>query len=133
MDPIEDVIRSIIGAAIEVHRYFGPGLLESAYEAALCSELEQRGLPFQRQVPIAAHYKGADCGLALRADLIVSDAVVVELKSARSISVLHVAQARTYLRLTGLPWALLFNFNTAVLRDGGIRRLAPNVPERPTL
>jgi GxxExxY protein len=114
---------SIIGAAIEVHRHLGPGLLESAYEQCLCHELHLRGLPFNCQVDLPVSYKGLllDCGYKI--DLIVGDEVVVELKSVERILPVHEAQLLTYLKLSGKRVGLLINFNTALLTHGIIRRV----------
>jgi GxxExxY protein len=113
----------IIGAAIEVHRQLGPGLLESAYEQCLCHELHICGLPFQRQVDLPVSYKGIklDCGYKI--DLIVCDQVVVELKAIERILPLHEAQLLTYLKLSDKPVGLLINFNVPLLTRGIIRRV----------
>ncbi len=105
----------IIGAAIEVHRILGPGLLESAYEECLSRELSLRNVPFERQVPLPVEYKGTrlDCGYRL--DLVVDGLVIVELKAIEKIEPIHEAQLLTYLRLTDLWLGLLINFNVAVL------------------
>jgi GxxExxY protein len=118
-DPITE---RIIGAAIEVHRALGPGLLESAYETCLCHELAAKGIPFRRQVPIPVRYKDVDLDCGYRADLVVEDAVVVEIKAVDRLTPLHQAQLLTYLKLAGLTTGLLMNFNTAVLKEG-IKRL----------
>ena len=111
----------IIGAAIEVHKNLGPGLLESTYEECLCFEMSLRGLSFQRQKPLAIEYKGnkLDCGYRL--DIVVQDAVIIELKACEKIEPIHKAQLLTYLKLSGLNLGLLLNFNTPVLRDGIVR------------
>jgi len=113
----------IIGAAIEVHRHLGPGLLESAYEQCLCHELHLRGLPFKSQVNLPVSYKGLklDCGYQI--DLIVRDEVVVELKAVERIAPIHEAQLLTYLKLSGKQVGLLINFNTPLLTRGIIRRV----------
>ena len=112
----------IIGASIEVHRELGPGLLESSYEICLCHELDLRGITYKFQDPLPLEYKGIrlDCGYRL--DLIVANAVVVEIKSVTGLAPIHEAQLLTYLKLTGIKVGLLINFNVAVLKDG-IRRL----------
>ena len=117
-----ELTRSIIGAAIEVHRELGPGLLESAYEACLCRELSLRGLRFARQLRLPVTYKGetVDCGY--RVDVLVEDAVVVEVKAANELCPIHEAQLLSYLRLGGWKVGLLINFHVPVLRDG-VRRL----------
>jgi GxxExxY protein len=118
----EQLTEQIIGAAIEVHRELGPGLLESAYEQCLCHELTLRGIPFQRQVPLPVRYKGIllDCGY--RIDLIVSDEVILELKCVDKIIPVHEAQLLTYLKLSGKRVGLLINFNSQVLRTA-IKRM----------
>ena len=115
---------SVIGAAIEVHRALGPGLLESTYEVCLCHELQLRGITFQRQQPIAVRYKGVclDCGY--RADLIVEHSVLVELKAIENLAAIHEAQLMSYLSLSNLPVGLLINFNVQLLKHGIKRRLA---------
>jgi GxxExxY protein len=114
---------SVIGAAIEVHRQLGPGLLESAYEQCLCHELHLRGLPFKCQVDLPVSYKGLqlDCGYKL--DLIVNDEVIVELKSVEKILPVHEAQLLTYLKLSGKKVGLLINFNVPLLTRGIVRRV----------
>jgi len=113
----------IIGAAIEVHRQLGPGLLESAYEECLCHELHLRGLEFRRQVDLPVMYKGLrlDCGYKL--DLIVQNEVILELKSAEKLHPIHEAQLLTYLRLAEKRVGLLINFNVPQLTQGIIRRV----------
>ena len=113
----------VIGAAIEVHRALGPGLLESAYAAALAVELGTRGVPYAREVPVPIAYKGQALGVCYRIDLLVSESVVVEVKSVEAIHPIHVAQTLTYLRLGRYPVALLLNFNVPSLRHG-ITRLS---------
>jgi GxxExxY protein len=115
--------RQIIGAAIEVHRHLGPGLLEGAYEECLCRELDLRGIPFKRQHPIPIEYKGAVFENAYKIDVFVSDLVIVELKAVEKIDPVHEAQLLTYLRLTNVWLGLLINFNVPVLKDGIRRRV----------
>lgn len=114
----EQLTEQIIGAAIEVHRALGPGLLESAYEECLCREFSLRGLVFRRQVDIPVCYKGVrlDCGYRL--DIVVEETVVLELKSTDGISEVHNAQLLTYLRLGNYPVGLLFNFNAPTVKEG---------------
>ena len=112
----------IIGAAIEVHRLLGPGLLESAYDECLCLELALREIPFERQVPLPIVYKSVTLLRAYKPDLLVNKEVIVELKTVDKILPVHEAQLLTYLRLSGLDRALLFNFNSVPLVSG-IRRL----------
>jgi GxxExxY protein len=113
----------IIGAAIEVHRNLGPGLLESAYEECLCHELRLLGIDFKRQVALPLLYKGLklDCGYKL--DLIVREEVILELKAIEKLLPIHEAQLLTYLRLTGKRVGLLINFNVPLLTQGIIRRV----------
>jgi GxxExxY protein len=121
-DEINRLTEAIIGAAIEVHRALGPGLLESAYEECLSRELDLREIPFARQVSLPVEYKGVrlDCGYRL--DLLVADAVVVEVKAVAGLEPIHSAQVLTYLKLGGWKVGLLINFNVPVLKSG-IRRL----------
>ncbi len=112
----------VIGCAIEVHRTLGPGLMESVYEACLCHELTLAGLRFERQRKVPVVYKDARLDLDFRADVVVEDALLLEIKAARDILPLHEAQLLTYLRLTGIKLGLLLNFNVPVLRDGVRRR-----------
>jgi len=125
VDDISGLHRSrageIIAAAIEVHRELGPGLLESAYQAAMCRELSLRRTEFIQQVDMPLSYKGVNLDCGYRIDLIVDNTVVVELKAVQEILPVHEAQLLTYLRLTGMRVGLLINFNVAVLKDG-IRR-----------
>jgi GxxExxY protein len=116
----------IIGAAIEVHRQLGPGLLESAYEQCLAHELSLRDIPFERQKAIPIVYKGLhlDCGFKL--DFLVGGLVILELKAISEIAPIHEAQLMTYLKLTDCKLGLLLNFNSLRLRNG-IKRLALNL------
>lgn len=114
---VEKIANQVIGCAIEVHRQLGPGLLEAAYEAALCIELEEAKLKYQRQVPFPALYKGRRIG-EYRIDLIVEDALVVEIKSVERFDPVFEAQILTYLKITGKKIGLLINFNSRLLRDG---------------
>jgi GxxExxY protein len=110
--PIEnDCSHAIIGAAVEVQRVLGTGLLESAYAAALAIELGERGLQFQREVPITGRYKGREVGLAYRADFIVEGSVIVEAKAIDALAEIHRSQLLSYLRLSGLKLGLLINFH----------------------
>ena len=106
-----DFSHEVIGSAVEVQRVLGVGLLESAYASALAIEFGQRGLRFEREVPVHARYKGLDVGLAYRADFIVEEAIIVELKALDSLMEAHRAQLLTYLRLSGIKLGLLINFH----------------------
>ena len=121
----------IIGAAIEVHRLTGPGLMESAYEACLCYELSQRGLQFRRQVELPVRYKGINLDCGFRMDLLVEDAIVVELKTVDRLLAIHSAQLLTYLKLSGKKLGLLMNFNEPILTKG-LKRLINHFPEPET-
>jgi GxxExxY protein len=118
----EDLTEKVIGAAIEVHRTLGPGLLESAYEECLCHELHLRGLVFQRQVALPVQYKGIGLDCGYRIDLIVENTVVLELKCVEHVLPVHEAQLLTYLKLTGKRAGLIVNFHVATLMRGGIVR-----------
>lgn len=116
----------ILGAAIEVHRHLGPGLLESAYEECLAHEFVLRNIVFERQKPVAVRYKGIQLDAGFRIDFLVGGLVVVELKAVDALAPIHEAQVITYLKLSGCKLGLLLNFNVRVLRDG-VRRLALNL------
>src|SRR2546422_8852557 len=113
-----DITHEIIGAAIEVHRLLGLGLLESAYEECLSRELELRNLNVERQKPIPIVYKDVKLECGYRIDLLVESRIIVELKSVEAIAPVHQAVVLTYLRLSGRRLGLLINFNAAVLKDG---------------
>ena len=119
---IDHITGEIIGGAIEVHKAFGPGLLESVYEDCLLVEFSLRGLKFDQQKSIPLSYKGADVGSQFRVDFIVEQMVVVELKSVAKLLPVHEAQLLTYLKLTKLPAGLLINFNVPLLKNG-IKRM----------
>jgi len=112
---------TVIECAIRVHDAVGPGLFESIYDACLCHELAKAGLKFRRQVPLRLVYDGLEFGCAFRADLIVADQVLVEIKALDHVQPVHHAQVLTYLRLSGLSKALLINFNAKRLNDGGLK------------
>ena len=111
----------LVDTAVAVHRQLGPGLLESVYEIVMAYELEQRGVPVQRQVPISIVYKSMTFTEAFRADLLVADKVIVELKSVEQVNMAHRKQIQTYLRLTGLKLGYIFNFGAALMKDGIVR------------
>jgi len=120
-----EISGKIIGAAIEVHKHLGPGLLESAYEECLCRELDLRGIDFKRQVPLPLKYKGLKLDCGYRLDLLVEDKVIVELKTVEAIAPIHEAQILTYLKLRDIRLGLIINFNVPLLVEG-IRRLVNN-------
>ena len=114
--------KEIIGAAIEVHRRLGPGLLKSAYEECLCRELAIRGLSFERKKPLAQSYKGVNLDCGYRLDVVVEGLVILELKAAEKIEPIHEAQLLTYLKLSELKLGILINFNVPLLKHG-IKRI----------
>ena len=120
---INDLTREVIGAAIEVHKALGPGLLESAYEECLCHELKLRGIQFERQVELPIEYKGTKMNCGYRMDIVADDQLILELKSCEALHPIYEAQLLTYLRLTSAKVGLLINFNVPVLKEG-IKRLA---------
>ena len=108
----DEISHAVIGAAVEVQRVLGTGLLESAYAAALAVELRERGLSFEREVPVPASYKGQMLGVAFRADFLIERCVLLELKAIDMLTELHRAQLLSYLRVSGLRLGLLINFHT---------------------
>jgi GxxExxY protein len=123
---LDKITEQVIVAAISVHRGLGPGLLESAYEECLCYELSQPGLMFERQVPPPVSYKGVklDCGYKM--DLVVEDAVVLELKTVERLIPIHEAQLLSYLKLHNKKVGLLINFHVPVLKSG-LKRMVNNL------
>ena len=118
----EELTEQILGAAIEVHKALGPGLLESVYEECLCHEFGLRSLSFERQVEVPLVYKGARLAPILRLDVIVEGRVILEIKSVDRLQSIHDAQLLTYLKLTGKKIGLLLIFNEQLLRKG-LRRI----------
>jgi len=125
---VNQITEAIIGAAIEVHRALGPGLLESAYEACLVSELEHRGLKVEQQKAVPVVYRNVKLDCGYRLDLLVEEQVIVEVKAAESLLPVHQAQLLSYLKLSGLQTGLLINFHVKLLKDG-IQRLS-NFPQK---
>jgi GxxExxY protein len=125
---VNKTTEAVIGAAIEVHRHLGPGLLESAYEECLCHELKLRNLPFKRQVSLPVNYKGVQLDCSYRLDLLVNDELVVELKAVDALLPIHEAQVITYIRLGGWKVGLLLNFSLPTLKQG-IKRLVLGLKE----
>jgi GxxExxY protein len=121
-----EISEKVIGAAIEVHKILGPGLLEYVYEEALCHELSLRGLKFVRQQDVPINFKGIKLGTDLRLDLLVEDKVIVELKAKEQLSAIDKPQLLTYLRLNDKKLGLLINFHVELLRDG-IYRVVNNL------
>jgi GxxExxY protein len=118
MDEQDPVTGAVIGAAIEVHRVLGPGLLETVYERCLCRELALRGIPRERQVPLPVVYKGEALGTEFFMDILVDGRLIVELKTVDRLERIHTAQLLTYMKLSKIGVGLLINFNVPVLRDG---------------
>ena len=124
-----EISEIIIGAAIEVHRVLGPGLLESVYEEALCHELHLRGLKFVRQQSVPVPFKGIRLGTDLRLDLLIEDKVIVDLKAKEKLSPIDGPKLLTYLRLSDMHLGLILNFHVEVLRDG-ISRVVNKLSEQ---
>ena len=122
------ITRRIIGAAIEVHKAVGPGLLESAYQACLAFELRERNLKVDEQVPLPLLYKEVKLDCGYRIDLIVEDAVIVEIKAVEHLAPIHEAQLLSYLRLTHKTVGLLINFHSRVLKEG-LKRIVNEFPD----
>lgn len=114
----EELSGRVLGAAIEVHRQLGPGLLESSYEECLCAELSALQIPYERQLEMPLNYKNVrlDCGYKI--DILVDKKIVLELKSVEALLPIHEAQMMTYLKLSGCKLGLLINFNVVLLKDG---------------
>ena len=120
---LNEITEKIIGAAIEVHKTLGPGLLESAYEGCLCHEFDLKEFQCERQKPLSVEYKGVKLDCGYRLDLVVDNRLIVEVKACDKLLPIHDAQLLTYLRLTNIKVGLLINFNVPVLKDG-IKRLS---------
>ncbi len=127
---INELTEQIIGAAIEVHRHLGPGLLESAYEECLCHELSLRKVEFERQVPLPVNYKGVNLDCGYRIDVLVAKTVVVEIKSVEELEPIHQAQVMTYLKMGGWKIGLLFNFNSVLLKNN-FKRIVLGMKDEP--
>ena len=125
MSTINVLTERIIGAAIEVHKALGPGVLESAYEECLTHEFTVANISFERQVPLPVRYKSVELDCGYRLDFLVEKTVVLELKAVEVLHAIYEAQLLTYLRLGGWPVGLLINFNVPVLRKG-IKRMVHN-------
>ncbi len=124
----DPLTHSVIGAAIEVHKHLGPGLLESAYEECLAHELGLRGISCRRQVALPLEYKGKELNESYRMDLVVADCLVVEIKAIETVLPVHQAQLVSYLRLSGYEVGLLINFHTEILHKGVYRRIMTKRP-----
>jgi len=121
-----DLSREIIGAAIEVHRYLGPGLLESAYSCCLARELCIQGIDYIAELPVALEYKGEKVDAGYRLDFLIDRKVIIELKSVDKFLPIHDAQLLSYLRLTEMKLGLLINFNVPILKNG-VKRIVNNL------
>ena len=119
----KELTEKIIGAAIEVHRAIGPGLLESAYQLCLAQESRMQNIAFEEQVPLKLNYKGIELDGGYKIDFIFDKRVVIEIKAVETVLHVHEAQLLTYLKLTGIHVGLLINFNTPVLKNGIYRRV----------
>ena len=126
---VEELARIVVDAAFTVHTELGPGLLENAYEACLSRELDLRGVKYQRQLPVPLEYKGMNMEVGYRADMVVAERLLIELKAVDALLSVHSAQVITYLRLKKFPLGLLINFNEVLIKDG-IHRIL-NVPRSP--
>ncbi len=126
VEEINRLSKNIIGAAIEVHRYFGPGLLENTYKEALVKELALRNIKASKEVEIPCIYKGDKLGVGYRADVIVEDTIIVELKATENENPVYFKQLFTYLKITGKRLGLLINFNKDRLVDG-VTRIANGI------
>ena len=122
-EEINGLGEKVVGALIEVHRHLGPGLLESAYEAAFCHELTLRGIPFERQLPVPVEYKGIKLDAAFRLDVLVANTVMVELKAVAQMAPVFEAQIISHLKLLNKPVGYLANFHVKLMKEG-IRRFA---------
>ncbi len=122
-----EISYKIIGAAIELHKAIGPGLLESVYETALAYDLKELGFDVKQQVPRPFIYKDLKMETGFRIDLLVNDKVIVEIKSVDKIIDVHFAQTLTYLKLSNLKLGLIINFRSSILKDGGIKRIVNNL------
>ena len=128
IDRLDQISRRIIGAAIEVHRHLGPGLLESAYQSCLVYELRQRGLRVEQQKPLPVIYKEVKLDCGYRLDLVVEDEIIVEVKAVESLLPIHEAQLLSYLRLAHKKVGLLINFHVPVLKNG-LKRIVNEFPD----
>jgi GxxExxY protein len=128
-DHLNALTESIIGAALEVHRELGPGLLENAYEACLAVEFSARGLSIQRQRPLPVTYKNQRVSCGYRLDFVVENAVIVEVKAVERLERVHSVQLLSYLRFAKCPVGLLFNFHAGFLTRDGLRRVVNGFSE----
>lgn len=125
---LDEISGRIIGAAIEVHRHLGPGLLESAYESCLVFELKQLGLKIEEQKPLPVIYKDVELDCGYRLDLVVEDKIIIEIKAVEKLLPIHEAQLLSYLRLAHKKVGLLINFHVPVLKNG-LKRIVNEFPD----
>ncbi len=125
---LNKITNDAINSAIEIHKFLGPGLLESCYETCLSFELSNKGLNIERQKPLPVVYKNIKMECGYRMDLLVENSVVIEIKSVESLLPIHTAQLLSYLKLSGCKVGLLINFNVKILKDGVVR-LVNNFPD----
>jgi GxxExxY protein len=118
---INNLTGEVIGAAIEVHKHLGPGLLESAYEECLCHELSLRNITYERQKALPVNYKQVKLDFSYRLDVVVEGKIILELKSCEKIEDIYKGQLLTYLRLSGLKLGLILNFNVPMMKEGIVR------------
>ena len=123
VDCEDELVSKVLDAATAVHRQLGPGLLESVYELALMLELEAMGIPAQKQVEVPVFYRGQQLGVGFRADIIVDDCLLLELKSVEALNAVHQAQIITYLKLLKIKRGYLLNFNRVLMKEG-IKRVS---------
>ncbi len=119
----EETINHVLTAATTVHRHLGPGLLESVYEFALMAEFSSLGIVARRQVEIPVYYRQQELGIGFRADILVADCLLLEIKAVEELKSLHLAQVMTYLKLLNMKRGFILNFNTKLLKDG-IKRVS---------
>jgi len=127
-ESLDEISRRVIGAAIEVHRHLGPGLLESAYESCLVFELKRLGLKLEEQKPLPVIYKDVKLDCGYRLDLVVEDKIIIEIKAVEKLLPIHEAQLLSYLRLANKRVGLLMNFHVAVLKNG-LKRIVNEFPD----
>lgn len=125
-----EIGRIVVDAAVKVHKGLGPGLLESVYEVVLAKQLQKRGLRIQRQIPVPIVFEDDEFDEGFRADIVVNECVVLELKSVEQLHPVHAKQVQTYLKLTGYRLGFLLNFNEALMKNG-IVRCVNGLPEDP--
>lgn len=122
-----ELAKTVVDCCFRIHTELGPGLLESIYEAALCYELDLAGIPYKRQYSFDVIYRGVPLGLGFRADIIVADKLLIEIKSVAQIDKVHHKIVLTYMKLTNISLALLINFNVSLIKEGIHRKIKGNL------